>query len=123
MFLAPDDLKLFFKLHRSLMFFVNQKLQVLSEPMPDAIAYSSLSPNAHIEVHEAFLKHRHLLEDYVRENPDDFRRRNWTSFFPGGTSFMGSCNFWETEKYAVCLSAQTSPIAYGVQALRSPFMS
>lgn len=104
------------------MFFVNQKLDVLSEQVADAMAYSSLSPNARLKVHDAFLKHRHLLEDYVRENPDHLPQEeldiilSWRNLVHGELYILK-----ELKDYAVFLSAQTPPIAYGVKALSQPF--
>jgi hypothetical protein len=61
MLLTPQDVELFFKLHRALMFFVNQRLQVLPDDVASPDAFSSLSPQVRLKVRDAFLKHTDLV--------------------------------------------------------------
>ena len=69
MLLTPQDVGLFFKLHRALMFFVNQRLQVLPDDVASPDAFSSLSPEVRLKVRDAFLKHTDLIEEFADENP------------------------------------------------------
>ena len=69
MLLTPQDVELFFKLHRALMFFVNQRLQVLPDDVASPDAFSSLSPQVRLKVRDAFLKHTDSFQQFVDENP------------------------------------------------------
>jgi hypothetical protein len=71
MLLTPDDAGLFFKLHRELMFFVNQRLQVLPDDIPSAEAFSSLPPEVRLKVRDSFLGHTDLIQAFIDENPAD----------------------------------------------------
>jgi hypothetical protein len=50
MLLTPQDAELFFKLHRALMFFVNQRLRVLPDDVASPEAFSSLPPEEPIRI-------------------------------------------------------------------------
>jgi hypothetical protein len=69
MLLTPQDVELFFKLHRALMFFVNQRLQVLPEAVASPEESSSLTPEERLKVRDAFLGHTDLIQQFVDENP------------------------------------------------------
>ena len=49
MLLTPQDAELFFKLHRALMFFVNQRLSVIPNDIASSDEFSSLSPEMIVE--------------------------------------------------------------------------
>jgi hypothetical protein len=49
----PDDGRLFYKLYSALMFFGNQRFQVLGEPVADAAAYEGLPPQSRMKVRDA----------------------------------------------------------------------
>jgi hypothetical protein len=57
MLLTPQDVELFFKLHRALMFFVNQRLRVLPDDVASPEVLSSLPPEVRLKVRDAFLQH------------------------------------------------------------------
>src|SRR5262245_46326889 len=122
MLLAPQDVELFFKLHRALMFFVNQRLQVLPDDVASPDAFSSLSPQVRLKVRDAFLKHTDLIQQFVDENParlsDDELAivRSWQHLVHGKFYV-----FRELKKYTVFLSTASPPVAYGVLALSQPF--
>ena len=68
MLLSRDDAELFFKLHRSLMHFVNERLSIVPDvASPDA--FGALSPEARIAVRKAFLNRLDLIESFADENP------------------------------------------------------
>src|SRR5436309_53945 len=69
MLLTPQDAELFFKLHRALMFFVNQRLRVLPDDVASPDEFSGLSPEVRLKVRNAFLQHTDLLERFADENP------------------------------------------------------
>ena len=54
MLLSPEDADLFFKLHKSLMCFVNERLQVIPD-IETPSEFSSLPPKLRLEVRKAFL--------------------------------------------------------------------
>ena len=122
MLLPQHELELFFKLHRTLMFFVNQRLKVLPDDIASPEKFSSLSPNVRLKVRDAFLAHTNLIQSFVDENPAHFSDdeldivRSWQHVVPGTFYILR-----ELAKYTVFLSADKPPIAYGVLALSDPF--
>src|SRR4051794_4103212 len=50
MLLESQDVELFFKLHRSLMFFVNQRLKVVPDEIAGPDAFAALSPQVRLKV-------------------------------------------------------------------------
>ena len=69
MLLSPQDAQLFFKMHRALMFFVNQELQAIPDKPGSPDEFSGLSPDVRLKVHDAFLGHTDLIESFVEQNP------------------------------------------------------
>ncbi|HEX4124431.1 MAG TPA: hypothetical protein VHY37_06870 [Tepidisphaeraceae bacterium] len=122
MLLDPKDVRVFFTLHRALMFFVNQKLEVIPDRPANPNEYSSLSPDTRVKVHDAFIKHTELIQLFVDENPPGFSRDqldiilSWRHLVHG-RFFV----FRELKNYTVFLSTERPPIAYGVLALLEPF--
>jgi hypothetical protein len=122
MLLEPQDLELFFKLHRSLMFFVNQRLKVVPDDVASADAFAALSPQVRLKVRDALNAHLDLIESFVDENPahlpDDELAivRSWRHLVHGRFYV-----FRELKKYTVFLSTTSPAIAYGVLALSQPF--
>src|SRR5947209_20594535 len=122
MLLNPQDVELFFKLHRALMFFVNQRLQVLPDDAASPAAFSSLSPEVRLTVRDAFLGHTDLIQQFVDENPAHLAGdeldivRSWRHLVADKFYL-----FRELKKYTVFLSTDPQPVAYGVLALTQPF--
>jgi hypothetical protein len=121
MLLTPHDVVLFFKLHRALMFFVNQRLQVIPDcASPEA--FSAVAPELRLKVRDALLGHMDLIESFVEENPvglpsDELAIvRSWRHLVHGKFYI-----FRQLQKYMVFLSTGEEPIAYGVLALSQPF--
>ena len=75
MLLPLEDVEHFFRLHRSLMFFVNQRLKVLDEDVADPEAYAHLPAQARVAVHEALLAHRELIDAFADEIEQATRER------------------------------------------------
>jgi hypothetical protein len=122
MLLDPSDAKLFFKLHRSLMFFVNQRLKAL----PDIIAmpeeFAALSPAARLKVRDVFLDDIDLIEFFVDQNPtslpdDELDIVNSWRHLVAVKFYI----FRDLKTYTIFLSAEDWPIAYGVTALTQSF--
>ncbi len=120
--LSLDDVDLFFRLHRGLMFFVNQKLKVLDTKVATPEAYSGLAPETRVKVHEALLDHMDLIDAFADENPCHFDEadleivRLWKHLVTG--RFYA---FRYLKTYAVFLSTTEPVVAYGVLALFNPF--
>jgi hypothetical protein len=122
MLLTPQDVELFFKLHRALMFFVNQRLQVVPNDIASPDAFATLSPEVRLKVRDALLDHTDLIESFVNENPAHLPEdelaivQSWRHLVHGKFYI-----FRELKKYTVFLSTDKQPIAYGVLALSQPF--
>jgi hypothetical protein len=122
MLLEPQDVELFFKLHRALMFFVNQRLKVIPDDVASPEELSSLSPEVRLKVRDAFLGHTDLIQQFVDENPAHLTSneldivRSWRHLVHGRFYV-----FRELKKYTVFLSTTSPAIAYGVLALSQPF--
>src|SRR5260370_489787 len=69
MLLSPQDVELFFRPHWTLMFFVNQRLQVLPDALATSAEFAALSPEVRLKVRDAFLNHTDLIESFVADNP------------------------------------------------------
>jgi hypothetical protein len=66
MLLTPQDVQLFFRLHRALMFFVNQRLKVIPDDVDSPDEFSALSPETRLKVRDAFLGHTDVVPGYRR---------------------------------------------------------
>ena len=122
MFLEPQDLKLFFRLHRTLMFFLNQRLKVIPDDLATPEDFAVLSPDTRLKVRDALLANVDLIESFVVENPANLSGdelnivRSWRHLVAGKFYV-----FRELKKYTVFLSTTEPAIAYGVLALSQPF--
>lgn len=120
--LSLEEVEQFFRLHRSLMFFVSQRLGVIDETVATPEAYSGLPPETRIEIHKAFLEHMHLIDAFVAENPFGFDEedleiiRSWKDLVSG--TFYA---YRQLQNYMIFLSLTEPPVAYGVVALFDPF--
>lgn len=122
MLLAPQDVELFFRLHRTLMFFMNQRLRVIADDLSSPEEFAALSPEVRLKVRDAFLKHIDLIQLFVDDNPAHLCDeelaivRSWQHLVHGKFYI-----FRELKKYTVFLSSAEQPAAYGVVALSQPF--
>src|SRR5260370_9699663 len=122
MLVSPQDGELFFRVHRTLMFFVHRRLKVVTGDVASPDEFATLTPGVQVKLRDAFLNHADLLQSFVDENPahlpDDELAivRAWRQ--------LVYCRFYifrELKKYTVFLSTDQQPIAYGVLALSQPF--
>lgn len=122
MHLDLDDLELFFRLHRTLMFFVNRRLKVTPDKIASPEEFAALSPEVRLKVRDALNANLDLIESFAAENParlsDDELDivRSWRKLVPGKFYV-----FRELAKYTVFLSTTSPAIAYGVRSLSQPF--
>jgi hypothetical protein len=122
MLLPPHELELFFKLHRALMFFVNQRLKVIPNRLATPDEFAALTPEVRLKVRDALNANLDLIESFVAENPVHLTEdeldivRSWRHLVTGRFYV-----FRELKKYTVFLSMTSPAIAYGVLALSQPF--
>ncbi len=120
--LPLEDVERFFRLHRSLMFYVNRRLEVIGKQVATPEAYSGLPPETRIRVHEALLEHMDLIDAFADENPFHFDEpdleivRSWKHLVTG--TFYA---FRQLKNYMVFLTDKEPVVAYGVVALFDPF--
>src|SRR4051812_11121898 len=122
MLLPPHELELFFRLHRTLLFFVNQRLTVIPDTLASPEEFAALSPGVRLKVRDALSANLDLIESFVGENPANLSDdeldivRPWRHLVAGRFYV-----FRELTKYTVFLSTEKQPVAYGVLALSQPF--
>jgi hypothetical protein len=88
MLVSRHDGVLFYKLHRSLMFFVNQRLKVRADDIASPEEFAALPAGELLKVRDAFLNHLDLLQAFIDENPvhlpddelDIVRTVGWVNF-------------------------------------------
>ena len=120
--LAPHELEQFLKLHRALMFFVNQRLSVVPDKIATPEEFAALPPEVRLLVREALNGNLDLIETFVVENPAHLTEdeldivRSWRHLVTGQFYV-----FRELKKVTVFLSATSPAIAYGILALSQPF--
>ena len=122
MLLPLHELELFFRLHRTLMFFVNQRLQVIPNKINTPEEFSVLSPEVRIKVRDALNANLELIESFVAENPAHLTEDELDIVGAWRHLVMGRFYiFRDLKKYTVFLSTTSPVIAYGVLALSQPF--
>lgn len=120
--LSPDDVERFFRLHRSLMFYVNRRLKVIDKKLSTPEKYSGLPPETRLKVHKALLDHTDLIDAFAAENPFKFSDedleivRSWKNLV-SGTFYV----FRYLKTHTIFLSSTEPVVAYGVLALFDPF--
>jgi hypothetical protein len=121
MLLTPQEADLFVRLHRALMFFVNQRLRVLPDEPVTPEEFGTLPPEARLQVRQALIEHPALLDSFRLENPAQLDEEelatvaSWRHHMAG--KFM---IFRALKKYTVFLSTMSPTVAYGVVALTQP---
>ena len=122
MLLEPHEVDLFFRLHRTLMFFVNQRLTVIPNKVATPEDFAALSPGVRLKVRDALTANLDLIESFAAENPASLSDdeldivRSWRHLVAGKFYVLR-----ELKKYTVFLSTEKQPVAYGVLALSQPF--
>ncbi|MBL9123371.1 MAG: hypothetical protein JNG90_07040 [Planctomycetaceae bacterium] len=122
MLLSIDEAHLFFKLHRALMFFVNDRRRVLPDKLSSPKEFGDQSPAARLKVRNALVDDVDLIESFVDQNPFDFSEEELDLVLSWRHLVAGSFYIYrELKSYTVFLDAGEQPIAYGVVALTQPF--
>jgi hypothetical protein len=122
MLLEQHDLEIYFRLHRSLMFFVNQRLKVIPNRIASPEEFAILSPETRLKVCDALNANLDLIDSFVVENPSNLSAdeldivQSWRHQAKGRYYI-----FRELKKHTIFLAANEPCIAYGVLALSQPF--
>lgn len=122
MLLTPNEANQFFKLHRTLMFYVNERLKVLPDKLATPEEFALQPPESRLKVRNALLDETDLIESFVDDNATQFSEEerdivlSWRHLVDGHFYI-----FRESKKFTIFLSAEDQPIAYGVTALTQPF--
>ena len=114
MLLAPNDARSFFKLHHSLMCFVNTRLQIVPEvATPDE--FSTVSPEMRLKVREGLVQMPNLLEEFVSSNPFALTDEELVE--------VASWRYWAWENSLCCDIWRSMPSSWrrGNQRLRMAF--
>jgi hypothetical protein len=120
--LDPDDCRLFYRLHKALMLFVNRRLQLVQPPAAPAGEIIAFPPEDRLKLRDALLKHMDLIDAFADENPfqhseEELRIvRSWKDLVAGDFYVLRFL-----KKYTVFLTAKEPTAAYGVVALSEPF--
>lgn len=123
MLLERSEAQLFFKLHRALMFFVNEQLHVLPNEIRSPNDFGNQPLAAQQQVRKALLDEVDLIGSFADQNPQAFSAEeleivlSWKHLV-AGRFFI----FRELKRYTVFLSSEEDAIAYGVTALTQPFV-
>lgn len=122
MLLSIDDACLFFKLHRALMFFVNDRRGVLPDKLSSPEEFSTQAPEARHKVRDALTDNVDLIESFVDQNPFGFSEEEIDLVLSWRHLVAGSFFIYrELQRHTVFLVAGEQPIAYGVVALTQSF--
>jgi len=120
--LNPHDLPLFAKLHKALMFFVNQRLDVFDQPLASPDEVGKLPLQERSKLRDAMLANMDLIDAFVSENPLGLPEveaeivRSWKDLVAG--------KFWVyryLKKYTIFLTTGEPVVAYGVLSLADSF--
>ena len=120
--LDPHDLRLFYKLHKALMFFVNQRLDVVENPLASPDQVAKLPPEDRIKLRDALVANMDLIDAFVSENPfklpeDELEIvRSWKDLV-AGKFYVYRC----LKKYTIFLTTGEPVVAYGVLSLMDSF--
>lgn len=120
MLLSPEEAKLFFKLHGSLMQFANDHLRTELSGLSPA-KYAALPPEARLRVVKAFLGRLDLIGAFVTENPAGLSHDEteivsaWRHLVAGRFLVLRQLN-----KHMLFLSSGEPAVAYGVLGLTDP---
>jgi Domain of unknown function (DUF6398) len=120
--LDPHDLPLFYTLHKALMFFVNQRLDVIGKPLDSPDQVGKLPPEDRIKLRDALLANMDLIDAFACENPLKLPEeeleivRSWKHLVAGQFYVYRSLR-----KYTIFLTTREPVVAYGVLSLMDSF--
>ena len=118
MLIDPQGGRQFFRLHWTLLVFVNQRLKVVPVELSTPKEIAALPAGPRSQIRDALYANLHLIEAFVAENPAHLPEdelaivRSWRHLVMGEFVI-----FRELKKYTVFLSKTDPVIAYGVLEL------
>ena len=118
MLIDPQDGRQFFRLHWTLLAFVNQRLKVIHAELSTPQEIAALPAGPRTKIRDALYANLNLIEAFVAENPAHLPEdelaivRSWRHLVTGEFVI-----FRELKKYTVFLSKTDPVIAYGVLEL------
>src|SRR2546426_6929046 len=117
----PDEAELFFKLHCSLMCFVNERLEIVpGVRSPDE--FRALSADSRLKARSTLLHNTDLIDRFIDLNPFDLSAEELNIVLSWKNQIAGKFFvFGNLKKYTVFLSEGENPVAYGVVALTESF--
>ena len=116
--LDPHDLRLFYKLHKALMLFVNHRLNVVENPLASPEQVGKLLLEDRIKLRDALLANMDLIDAFVSENPFNLPDeelaivRSWKHLV-AGQFYVYRC----LTKHTIFLTTREPVVAYGVLSL------
>lgn len=119
--LAKRDLKLFLKLHLSLLFYANQQLGIVGG-VPTLEKFMELPLERKLKVRNALYDHIALIDSFIAENLFNFSPgeleivAGWKNLVKGTFYLLRYL-----KRYAIFLDDKAPPKAYGVVALSDTF--
>jgi hypothetical protein len=121
MLLRPEEAHLFFKLHTSLMCFVNERLEIVPG-VRRLDEFRALSADVRLKVRNALLGNRSLVEMFADLNPFDLSGEELHLVSSWKHQVSGTfVVFRNLKKHTIFLADGEDPVAYGVVALTEPF--
>jgi len=120
--LEPHDLRLFYKLHKALMLFVNQRLGVVENPLASLDQVGKLPLEDRIKLRDALLANMDLIDAFASENPfnlpdEELRIVRFWKHLVAGDFYIYRC----LTRYTIFLTTGEPVVAYGVLSLMDSF--
>ena len=118
----PHDLPLLYKLHMALMFFVNQRLNVVEQPLASPDQVAKLPPEERIKLRDALLVNMDLIDAFASQNSFKLSQdeleivRSWNDLV-AGKFYVYRC----LKNYTIFLTIEEPVVAYGVLSLMDSF--
>jgi hypothetical protein len=119
--LSRAEGRLFYKLYPALMFFTNQKLKVVDKMASEFEEYLAVPGELRLEVRDALLVHRELIDQFVQENSAKLGSDELAIVSSWKQAVVGTFYILRYLKsYTIFLDDRKPPKAYGVVAISDP---
>lgn len=121
MTLSKEDLTVFYTLYPSLMLYANQKFKVL-RGVKSIDAMISLPAQQKLKIRNTLFRNEQIIDEFVQQNPFGFKEEHlqivssWKHRVEGDFIILR-----QMKRYAIFLTTDRKPMAYGVLALTAPF--
>ena len=119
--LSKEDLKLYYRLHPALLFYTNQKGEII-DGISTLEEFKGLPVEKAFKVRESLWEKPDLIDSFVQENPFGFTEEELGIVHDWKSSIRGDFYLLRyLKKYAIFLDWQKASKAYGVLALANEF--